>query len=235
MYGFLLIFLSVVFVGGLYLLFRFMGKEQEKKLFDQIANSSDVDYLVKHFSSAFKPEINKAAKDRLNQIARKTNDPNVFLRLSQSSYIKPDNIFYEGRVYPVSDADLLLKVAPKVKPDRSTWEKVLSRISDEDTLADIAESDKVPGDICREALARISDQEILLGIALKSGWQAAADRLDEEHFRQWGETMCRRGSHAFQVTNRYYESGEYDNDRHYEVVTYVCSRCGKVKTEEHLC
>ncbi len=235
MEGFLIITLVVLWFGGLYLLFRYVGKQQANKLLDQVRNSRDVEFLIKHLGSAYKPEINKAAEESLNRIARTTGNPQEFFRLSQASYIKPENIWYSGRHYPVSDADLLLKVAPKVKPDRAVWEGILARISDEDILADIAESYSVPGEICREALARITDQDLLLGIALKSGWQAAADRLDEEHLNQWGEEMCRKGSHAYQMIDRHFESGEYDNDRHYEIVTYKCSRCGNVKTEEHLC
>lgn len=220
----------VLFVKGLV----WLAKRPKRKLLGEISFITDENDLMKYFMNQDQ-DIRRAAEERMNQLAMLAETPAAFLKIAENPRIRlKESVFMEA-LSRFDDEDFLYRLVKGTSVPDAVRFAAAERIRDKDHLCEIALSSTLPDEIRINALKRINDQEDLLTIAVHSEWKAAIDLLDEEHLRQMGEILCRLGKHDYVQTEERFESGEYDNDRHYRIVTYTCKRCGKVKVEEHGC
>ena len=220
----------VLFVKGIVRLAR----RPKRKLLEKIAFITDENDLEKYLMDQ-DPDIHRAAEERMNQLAVLSETPAAFLKISEKPRIRLKESVFMGALSRFDDEDFLYRLVKGTSVPDTVRFAAAERIRDKNHLSEIALSSNLPDEICINALKRINDQETLLAIAVHSEWKAAINLLDEAHLRQMGEILCSQGKHAFVQTDERFESGEYDNDRHYRIVTYTCKRCGKVKVEEHGC
>ena len=224
----------ILFVVFFIKLLKWIANRPKKKLLEEIASSADVNDLVKYYLNQ-DTDIRSAAEKRADQLAAQAKTPAEFLKIAENPRIRLKGSVYKEALERFDDEDFSYHlVNGEFVPDDVRLQ-ALDRIRDKDHLCQIAYEFKLSEEICKKALLRIDDQDAILGIALKTNWKAAIGMLDEEHSRQMGEILCAQGKHDYAEIEERYESGEYDNDRHYRITTYRCRRCGKIKTEEHPC
>lgn len=251
--GFLICLPILVFIAILVLIFRGQGSGQKKQLCQKIGTSADIDYLIKYARGgnydingkpvsytmvSSDPEVKKAAKERLTQIAKGTNDPETLLKIN--STVKLDNSTLESAAKRMKPEDVFLKIAPKIPLDDSILENAAGQIHDKWILSDIAENYRYSSSIRTAALDRITDRDLLYAIAVANpDNNLYSDRLDEEQKVRFYEVReriyedrCRHGKHDWvTISNETTHNEESDIRGHDEVRR--CRICGRKELIEH--
>ena len=229
---------SVLFTALIFVLFiKFLiwiGQRPKNNKLKEIAVSEDPDFLAGLRDSP-DPDIAAAARERIEQIALETSDPAVFLKIAGMWQNGLKEFVYDKALERFTDEDFRLQIIAERNVTEAVRAKAAGEIRSGEQLFRIAADNRLPIAVRIAAVSHIDDQEDLLDIAINTGMNAAETRLDEDHLRRYGEALCARGQHVYVETGTSFESGEYDNDRHYRITTYQCRRCGKTKTEESLC
>lgn len=162
--------------------------------------------------------ITHTAWMKLVQIARTTNDPNEFLRISETGHL--DSSIIEDAMDRFRDNDFLYTVAVSRRKN--------SRLKIDNP------------DIPRMALDRITDREMLWKIAINDPeWGDAIGHLNEEQKARFYEEReliykdrCRHGQHDWVIISYTDTHNEESDIRGYEEVRQ-CRHCGRKESVDN--